>query len=271
MSITGRNNVVVSGAGDRPIIFAHGFGCDQTMWRDVAPNFERDYRVVTYDLTGAGASDLSAYDFDRYSALEAHAEDLVKICGELNLSDAILVGHSISASIAILAANSVPDYFSSLVLISPSPSFLDDESTGYTGGFSREDIEELVAFMDENYLGWSEQMAPVIAGQPAGEPAADDLTRGFCRTDPQIAAHFGRVTFLSDRREDMRRSARPSLVLHCDDDPLVPMPVAEWMRDNIPGATVEVMSVTGHCPHMTAPEQTVAAIRRYLKGVERGG
>lgn len=257
-----RNNISVTGTGTRPILFAHGFGCDKSMWRQVAPAFEDDYKVVTFDLTGAGGSDLSAYDFEKYADLRAHAEDILRICDELKLDDVILVGHSISASIATLAANVQPGRFRTLVLVAPTPSFIDDEN--YKGGFSRQDIEGLTEMVDANYLGWSQQMAPTIAGQAPGEPAADDLTQSFCRTDPQIAKHFARVTFFADCREDMKRLSTPSLILHCDDDPLVPMDVADWMRENIPQSHLEVLAVTGHCPHMTAPDQTIKAIRRYL-------
>ena len=172
------------------------------------------------------------------------------------------MGHSISATTAILAANARPERFRALVLVAPTPSFIDDGD--YRGGFSREDVEGLTEMMDANYLGWSQQMAPTIAGQSHGEPAADDLTQSFCRTDPRIAQHFARVTFFADCREDMKRLATPSLILHCDDDPLVPMEVADWMSENVPQSRMEILSVTGHCPHMTAPDPTIQAMRRYL-------
>ena len=244
------------------MLFAHGFGCDQSMWREVAPAFEEDHKVVTFDLTGAGHSDLSAYDFERYADLQAHAEDILRICDELSLQDVVLVGHSISATTAVLAANERPEIFRALILVAPTPSFLDDGD--YRGGFSRADIEGLTEMMDANYLGWSQQMAPQIAGQAPGEPAADDLTQSFCRTDPRIARHFARATFFADCRQEMKRLTTPSLILHCDDDPLVPMEVAQWMRQNIPQSRIEILSVTGHCPHMTAPDMTIQAIRRYL-------
>ncbi len=259
-----RNNVTISGEGDRTLLFAHGFGCDQSMWRHITPKFVPDHRVITYDLTGAGSSDLSAYDFERYSDLEGHADDILQICEVLDLEDVVLIGHSVSASSAVIAANRAPDRFDRLVLVSPSPSFANDPDGGYIGGFSHDDLQGVIDFMEDNYLGWSEMMAPRIAGQAAGEPAAADLTQSFCRTDPDIAKHFGRVTFFSDRRDDMKRTARPSLVLHCSQDALVPMGVADWMRDNIPNSTIEVLPVTGHCPHMTAPELTASEIRAYL-------
>lgn len=260
-----RNRVVDAGARTgQPLVFVHGFGCDQSMWRQVVPDFAADWRTVTYDLTGMGQSDLSAYDKARYATLDAHAEDLLAILRELELEDAVLVGHSIGASIALLAANLAPERVARLVLVSPTPSFLEDEAGGYHGGFQRDEIDELIAFLDENHLGWSARMAPTIAGQPAGEPAAEDLTQSFCRTDPAIAQHFGRVTFLADQRPAFEAAARPALILHCSKDSLVSMQVAEWMRDRTPGATLEVLDATGHCPHMTVPSQVVAAMRAWL-------
>ena len=260
-----RNHVVVTGpAAGRPIVFIHGFGCDQSMWRQVAPAFESDYRVVVYDLTGMGQSDLSAYDMQRYSDLCPHADDLLAICDELALEDVVLVGHSIGATIALLAANSAPERVSQLGLISPTPSFIEDAENGYHGGFARRDLEELVMFLDENHLGWSAQMAPTIAGQAEGQPAANELTQSFCRTDPAIAQHFGRVTFFADARAEFEQANCPSLILHCDDDALVPMQVADWMRDRVPGATLKVLRATGHCPHMTVPEDVIGELRAYL-------
>ncbi|MBY6136820.1 alpha/beta hydrolase [Nocardioides marinus] len=263
-----RNRVVTTGVADgRPLVFIHGFGCDQSMWRQVVPSLADDFRIVTYDLTGMGQSDLSAYDPERYADLQAHAQDLLDIIDELGLVQPVVVGHSIGATIALLAANQEPQKLSRLVLVSPTPCFLNDDAHGYHGGFSQEDLEELISFLDENHLGWSAQMAPMIAGQPAGAPAADELTKGFCRTDPAIAQHFGRVTFFADERSAFEKAACPSLILHCDDDALVPMQVAEWMRDRTPGATLKVLKATGHCPHMTVSSDVVAAIRDYLKAI----
>lgn len=266
--IVERNQVVVSGQPQgRPIVFVHGFGCDQSMWRQVAPSFEAEMQVVTYDLTGMGRSDLSAYDMRRYADLEAHAEDLLSILKELDLRDAVIVGHSIGATIALLAANQAPERVSRLVFVSPTPSFLEDQAHGYHGGFSAADLGELISFLDENHLGWSAQMAPTIAGQPAGEPAAEELTQSFCRTDPAIAQHFGRVTFFADRRSEFEHAARPALIIHCSNDALVPMQVADWMRENVPGATLKVLDATGHTPHMTVPSEVTAAIREFLEDI----
>ncbi|WP_334063204.1 alpha/beta fold hydrolase [Limimaricola cinnabarinus] len=265
MTVLERNNVKLGGLPDGPpMVFVHGFGCDQSMWREVTPAFAATRRIVTYDLTGMGGSALAAYDPRRHADLQAHADELIEILDALSLGEVCLVGHSIGATIALLAANRAPDRVSRLVMVSPSPAFLEDAEAGYRGGFAREEIEGLVALLDENHLGWSMQMAPTIAGQPAEDPSAVELTQSFCRTDPQIMSHFGRVTFFADRRADFEKAARPALVLHCDKDALVPMAVADWMRDRMPGATVEVLDATGHCPHMTVPETVVAAMGAHL-------
>ncbi|WP_424933503.1 alpha/beta fold hydrolase [Amaricoccus macauensis] len=261
-----RNRVAVSGSsGGRPVVFVHGYGCNQAMWHQVAPVFEVDCKVVTYDLTGMGRSDLTAYDTRRYDTLDAHAEDLLAILEALGLDGALLVGHSVGATIALLAANRDPARVSGLVMVSPTPSFLEDAEAGYHGGFTRDDIDQLIAFLDENHLGWSAHMAPTIVGQPADEPAADDLTRSFCQTDPAIAQHFGRVTFLADARSAFEAAARPALILHCANDALVPMSVANWMETHVPGATLKILDATGHCPHMTHPFEVVAAMRQFLE------
>lgn len=257
-----KNNVRVHGTGEAPMLFAHGFGCDQEMWRFVAPAFEASHKVILFDLTGAGKSDLSAYDFDRYEDLQAHADDILGVCDELDLRGVTLVGHSVSAITAVLAANHEPTFFEKLVLLAPSPCFLNDK--GYRGGFSNEELEGLIALMEENYLGWAEQLAPTIAGQDADGQASKDLTASFCRTDPKIAQHFGRVTFLSDRREDMAKLSIPALIVQCDDDAIAPVDVGRWMHENMPTTTLEVISVTGHCPHMTAPEETIRLIRQLI-------
>lgn len=260
-----RNNVTVSGAPEgQPVVFVHGFGCDQSMWQRVAPSFAKERPVVTYDLTGMGQSDLSAYDWNRHAELEGHVDDLIGILCELDLTGAVVVGHSIGATIALLAANETPERIARVVMVAPTPSFLNDEATGYHGGFNKSDLEELIAFLDQNHLGWSSQMAPTIAGQAAGEPAADELTQSFCRTEPAVARHFARVTFFADRRSEFAAAKRPSLILHCDDDALVPMTVAEWMRDTVPGARLKILRATGHCPHMTVPDDVSAAIRDFL-------
>jgi sigma-B regulation protein RsbQ len=265
MSVRTRNNVVEQGQRDgQPMLFAHGFGCDQNMWRHVWPLFEEDYRIVLFDHVGAGGSDLSAYDGARYSSLRGYADDVVEICRELDLRDVVLVGHSVSAMIGVLAAAAEPERFASLVLVGPSPRYIDDD--GYAGGFSREDIEGLLESMDSNYLGWSSQMAPVIMGNEDRPELGEELTNSFCRTDPEIARSFARVTFLSDNRADLAEVDIPALVLQCSNDAIAPEAVGRYVAEKMPRARFAMLEAVGHCPNLSAPEQTAAAIEEFLRG-----
>jgi sigma-B regulation protein RsbQ len=264
MSALTRNNVVERGRPDgQPLLFAHGFGCDQNMWRYVWPRFADDYRVVLFDHVGAGGSNLSAFDPGRYSSLQGYADDVLEICRELDLRDVVLVGHSVSAMIAVLAAAAEPERFASLVLVGPSPRYVDDD--GYTGGFSREDIEGLLDSMDSNYLGWSSQMAPVIMGNADRPELGEELTNSFCRTDPEIARSFARVTFLSDNRTDLARVQTPSLVLQCSDDAIAPEEVGHYVERELPAARLVTLDAVGHCPNLSAPEATADAIESFLR------
>jgi sigma-B regulation protein RsbQ len=263
VDVLSRNNVRVSGREDgRAIVFAHGFGCDQNMWRFVAPAFEDDHRVVLFDHVGAGGSDLTAYDPERYDTLGGYADDLVEIAEGLDLTDAVLVGHSVSSMIGVLAAARAPERFGKLVLVGPSPRYIDDE--GYRGGFSRADIEELLDSMDANFLGWSTAMAPAIMGNADRPELGEELTESFCRTDPEIAARFARVTFLSDNRADLATVTAPTLVLQCSDDVIAPDEVGRFVHERIPGSVFVQLAATGHCPNLSAPQETVEAIRAFV-------
>jgi sigma-B regulation protein RsbQ len=244
------------------MIFAHGFGCDQNMWRYVAPAFTEDHRVVLFDHVGAGGSDLSAYDPERYSSLDGYARDVVEICAALDLADAVFVGHSVSAMIGVLAAARAPERIGCLVLVGPSPRYIDEE--GYTGGFSRADIEELLESLNRNFLGWSSAMAPVIVGNPDRPQLGAELTASFCRTDPDLAERFARVTFLSDNRADLATVRVPTLVLQCSEDAIAPPVVGDYVHRSIPGSRLHRLAATGHCPNLSAPEETIAAIRAFL-------
>ena len=246
------------------MVFVHGFGCDQAMWRFVAPDFEVDHRVVLLDLVGAGRSDLSAYDPEKYNSLQGYASDIVEICRELDLRDVVLVGHSVSAMIGVLACREAPELFAALVMVGPNPRYVDDGE--YVGGFSRTDISGLLDALDANHLGWSTQMAPVIMGNPEHPELAEELTNSFCRTDPGIAAQFARVTFLSDNRADLPAVGVPTLVLQCSEDAIAPEAVGRFVHEHVPDSVFTQLKATGHVPHLSAPEETTAAIRAFLSG-----
>jgi sigma-B regulation protein RsbQ len=263
MDVLRRNNVTEHGLpSGPPMLFSHGFGCDQNMWRLVAPAFEEDHRVVLFDHVGAGSSDLTAYDRERYDSLEGYAEDVLEICEALDLTGVTFVGHSVSAMIGVLAALRAPDRFAKLVLVSPSPSYIDDGD--YVGGFGAEDIRELLDSLASNYLGWSAAMAPAIMGRPDRPEFGAELTESFCRTDPEIAQAFARVTFLSDNRADLGRVTTPTLVLQCSNDIIAPVGVGAYVRDHMPNATLVQLEATGHCPNLSAPDETAQAIAGFL-------
>jgi sigma-B regulation protein RsbQ len=260
-----RNNVKVTGQGGRPILFAHGFGCDQNMWRFVAPAFEDSHRVFLFDHVGAGQSDATAYDPRKYGTLGGYATDILEICRELDLTDVIFVGHSVSAMIGVVAAQQEPTRFRALVLVGPSPRYINDAD--YVGGFSREDIEGLLTALDSNYLGWSSAMAPVIMGNPDRPELGQELANSFCRTDPAIAAQFARVTFLSDNRQDLDSVGTPTLILQCSDDVIAPYAVGEYVHRHMPASQLVVMKATGHCPNLSAPDETISAIKTFLEAL----
>ena len=255
MTVTGRE-------GGWTLLFAHGFGCDQSMWRLVAPAFESDHRVVLFDHVGAGGSDLTAWSPERYASLEGYASDVLEICEELDLRDVVFVGHSVSAMIGVLAAARESERFARLVLVGPSPCYVDEP--GYRGGFQPADIEELLESLDSNYLGWSAAMAPAIIGNPERPELGEELTNSFCRTDPSIARHFARVTFTSDNREDLGRVSVPCLILQSREDVIAPLEVGDFVHTRVPDSTLVVLDATGHCPNLSAPGQVVAAIQDWL-------
>jgi sigma-B regulation protein RsbQ len=258
MSVLQRNNVKVFGSGEIPIVFAHGYGCDQNMWRMITPAFEQTHKIVLFDHVGFGKSDLSAFHPGKYGRLEDYARDVLEICRELALQNVIFVGHSVGAMIGVLAATEEPELFRKLVLIGPSPCYIDDGQ--YIGGFSRADIDGLLEFLDSNHLGWSHTMAPVIMGNPDRPELAAELENSFCRTDPEIAKHFARVTFLSDNRADLPRLTVPSLILQCSQDAIAPAAVGDYVHRNLAKSTFKMLNATGHCPQLSAPRETIAAM-----------
>ncbi|OSI78937.1 alpha/beta fold hydrolase [Bradyrhizobium canariense] len=262
MSVEFRNNVQVRGRGERAMMFAHGFGCDQNMWRFVAPAFEGEFSTVLFDHVGAGRSDLTAYDRQKYSKLSGYADDVVEIGQTLGLKGAVFVGHSVSAMIGVLAAIKDPSLFESLILVGPSARYIDDGD--YVGGFSSQQIEELLSFLEENHMGWSAQMAPAIMGNPDRPELGEELTNSFCRTDPAIAKEFARVTFLSDNRADLAKVNARTLILQCSEDIIAGQQVGAYVQRNIPNSKMVVLKATGHCPNLSAPEEVVAAIRDFV-------
>lgn len=245
------------------MVFVHGFGCNQQMWRLLAPDFAAAYRVVLLDLVGAGHSDLAAYNPVRYNSLAAHAEDVVEVLHALDLHDVVLVGHSVGASIAMLAAIAEPERVAQLVLVAPSPRYLND--VGYCGGFEPADVHELLADMSNNYLGWSGNITPVIMGHADRPELAAELNTSFCNTDPVIARHFARVTFLADNRADLSLVRTPSLILQCAHDALAPLAVGTYMHRQLPGSKLVMLDTSGHCPHLSVPQATSAAIQQFLR------
>ncbi|MFI9063641.1 alpha/beta fold hydrolase [Streptomyces sp. NPDC053429] len=266
MDILRRNNVTVSGREGAPVIMlAHGFGCDQNMWRLVVPALVEEYRVVRFDYVGSGRSDLTAWNEERYASLEGYARDVVEICDELDLQDVAFVGHSVSAMIGVLAAAAAPSRFSSLVMIGPSPCYIDGE--GYRGGFSADDIDELLDSLESNYLGWSGAMAPVIMGNPDRPELGEELTESFCATDPDIARVFARTTFLTDSRDDLAKVTVPTLVLDCTQDVIAPREVGAYVHSAIPGSRLVTLDATGHCPQLSAPEATATEILAFVRAL----
>ncbi|GAA3020522.1 alpha/beta fold hydrolase [Streptomyces fulvorobeus] len=266
MDIARRNNVTETGNPDGPtVVLAHGFGCDQNMWRLTVPALVAEYRVVLFDYVGSGRSDLSAFSEDRYASLEGYAQDAVEVAETLDLRDAVFVGHSVSAMIGVLAAGMAPERFGALVMVAPSPRYIDDE--GYRGGFSAQDIDELLESLESNYLGWSAAMAPVIMGNGDRPELGEELTSSFCATAPDMARVFARTTFLSDSRDALAGVAVPTLVLECTQDVIAPREVGAFVHKAIPGSTLVTLDATGHCPHLSAPEATNAAITEFLAGL----
>ncbi|WP_394778569.1 alpha/beta fold hydrolase [Undibacterium sp.] len=262
MNVQQRNNVNVSGTGKTTLMFAHGFGCDQTMWRLLLPEYESRFKTIAFDLVGSGCSDLSSYDYDKYNSLHGYADDVLDIVREFSDGPVIFVGHSVSSLIGMLASIKAPELFAAQIMVGPSPSYINDGD--YVGGFSRADIDDLLGAIESNYLGWSSTMAPAIMGAPDQPELGVELTNSFCRTDPKIAKHFARVTFLSDHRADIPNSTIPTLILQCSDDMIAPRTVGDYLASHLANSSLRVIDNIGHCPHLSAPHASIHAMNEFL-------
>jgi sigma-B regulation protein RsbQ len=262
MSIFQRNNINIVGNGSKTMLLVHGYGCDQIMWRFLTPAFVEDYRIVLFDHVGAGKSDLSQYSREKYATLSGYADDVLEIIEAVDGAPVILIGHSVSSMIGLLAAIKKPASFERIIMVGPSPCYINDGD--YVGGFTRSDIDGLLQTLEENHLGWSQAMAPVIMKNEDRPELAAELADSFCRTDPRIAKHFARVTFLSDNRPDLPKMTVPSLVLQCSEDNIAPQSVGEFVHKQLSGSTLMTLRASGHCPHLSAPAETIQAIKTYL-------
>ena len=262
MTAVHRNHVKVLGRGDKTLMFAHGYGCDQSMWRAVTPAFEDKYKIVLFDYVGAGLSDAAAFNRTRYSTLRGYAQDVLEIIDELDVAPVTFVGHSVSSMVGALASIESPSSFENIVMIGPSPCYINDEP--YMGGFNRADIDDLLQLLDSNHMGWSAMMAPVIMGNPDRPELAGELEASFCRTNPIFAQHFARVTFLSDNRSDLPKVTTRTLILQCDEDAIAPAAVGRYVHEAVPGSELVIMNAKGHCPHLSSPGEVTEAIERFL-------
>jgi sigma-B regulation protein RsbQ len=257
-----RNNVKVLGSGEQIVLLAHGYGCDQSMWRHVYPALTDKYKIVLFDYVGSGLSDANAFDSSRYSTLKGYGLDILDILEELKLTKVHFVGHSVSSMIGGLAAIEQPDRFATLTMIGPSPSYIN--SGDYKGGMERQDVEGLLEALESNHVAWSATMAPVIMGHPETPELAGELEASFCRMDPFLANHFARVTFLSDNRADLPKIKTRTLILQCQKDAIAGTSVGQYVHEHLPNSKLVIMDATGHCPHMSAPKEVIKELLQFL-------
>jgi len=261
--VLARNNVKVIGNGSKTLMLAHGFGCDQNMWRFMTPALEQKFKIVLFDYVGSGSSDLSQYDKERYSRLEGYAEDIVEIGEALQLTDVIFIGHSVSSIIGSLASIEAPKLFSKMIMICPSPCFL-NFPPDYLGGFEKQDLQELLNLMDKNYIGWANYLAPLVMGDNNPSELTNELSSSFCSTDPVVAKGFAKATFLSDYRHILKKVKQPTLIFQSKNDSLAPPEIGKFINENITNSELELVEADGHCLHMTHPDQVTNSIFKYL-------
>jgi sigma-B regulation protein RsbQ len=263
-AVLARHHVTSMGQGDQVLVLAHGFGCDQRAWRAVAPDLARDHRVILFDLAGCGRADLAAWRPDSYASLADYARDVIEILDAMQLGPVAFVGHSVSGSIGLLAAIARPDLFKCLVMVGPNPRFINDPPH-YEGGFERADIMDLLDLMDRNMVGWANFFAPVAMKNPERPELSDELQQSLCAGDPAIVRHFAQVVFMSDVRADLPKLRVPCLIMQCNDDTVAPASVGDYLHAHMAQSTLVRMQATGHCPHMSHPQETIALIRAYLQ------
>jgi sigma-B regulation protein RsbQ len=257
-----KNNITIQGTGSKSMLLVHGYGCDQHMWRYITPQFKDNYKIILIDLIGSGKSDESAYDYEKYSSLQGYADDVVGICDALSIKDVCFVGHSVSAMIGALAAIERPSLFKKLIMICPSPRYINDDD--YFGGFSQNDIDELLETLDSNYLGWSSAIAPVIMGNADRPELAEELEDSFCQNNPEIAKHFAKVTFLGDNRSDLENLTTETIIIQSKTDAIASIKVGQYVHANVSNSKLVIIDAIGHCPHLSAPDQTIKAMKKHL-------
>lgn len=266
MDVLKRNNVNIIGQGKQVLMFAHGFGCDQSMWRFVTPAFEKDYKIVLFDYVGCGKSDISQYREDRYNSLYGYALDVLEICHELELEDVILVGHSVSSMIGLLASIQDQERFRAMILVCPSACYIN--KNGYIGGFEEKDLHGLMEVMENNYVGWANFLAPMVMKNLERPELAQELEESFCSMDKEITGNFAKVTFFSDNRRELSEVKVPSLVLQCKEDDIASEIVGEYVHNTLENSEIYYMNATGHCPHMSHPQETIECMQKYLATID---
>lgn len=259
-----RHAITIEGTGDDLVLFAHGYGCDQTVWQRVRPAISALTTTVAFDITGAGLSDLSHFQpHGRHSSLEGYACDLIEVCEALDTRSITLVGHSVSAIIGVIAAVKKPDLFDSLVLVAPSACYLNLRD--YQGGLDEQQLAGLMELMGSNFSNWADVVTPIIMGNPDRPALATELSHSFCRWNEAAAKHFAYLTFMSDCRSYLPLVKPDCLIIECIDDAIAPRSAVAHLHGALPRSAAVKLQAQGHCPHVSAPQETAQAITRHLR------